>query len=421
MLAESVFIMMGAFRFNCTKWLPLNQSKLLPSRLLCSKVLTEESPRTSNESESQSNTKTASAKDLLEESVVGIEPKSRSAEDVWVSRAYPKSERRLQSRHLLTPKVDPRETSIILFPGQGTQKVGMGKELLKFPIVNDLFDTASEILGYNLLDLCLKGPKEELDKTVYCQPAVLVCSIAALERLKDEKPSAVENCVATAGFSVGEITALVFSGAITFENAVKLVKVRAEAMQLASDMTPGGMITVMYGPESNLGYACLKARQWCEENGLERAECRIANYLYPHCKVVAGSIQALEFLEKNAHIYKLKRVKRLPVSGAFHTELMRPAADPFLAALKKANVNCPIISVHSNVDGRRYKNARHVITQLPKQIFKPVKWEQTLHVLYERSEGEYFPKTYECGPGSSLKTMLKMVNAKAWNTCTSIN
>jgi [acyl-carrier-protein] S-malonyltransferase len=110
------------------------------------------------------------------------------------------------------PKKDPRESSIILFPGQGTQFVGMAKDLMKFPMAQDLFDLASYILKYDLLKLCLEGPKEKLDQTKYCQPAILVSSLAAIERLKEERPNAIENCVATAGFSLGEITALIFAG-----------------------------------------------------------------------------------------------------------------------------------------------------------------------------------------------------------------
>ncbi|XP_046391347.1 probable malonyl-CoA-acyl carrier protein transacylase, mitochondrial [Ischnura elegans] len=414
--------MINSFRIANSHCLHVNCFKTLCHRSVCSRVPKEKNARrTASESDSEVTPLASRAKELLEDSVVAIEPKPQSPDDVWVSDAYPKSEKRIQSRHLLVPKVDPRETSLILFPGQGAQSVGMGKELLKFPIVKELFDCAGEILGFDLKKLCLEGPKEELDKTEYCQPAILVCSLAALEKLKEERPSAVENCVATAGFSVGEIAALVFSGSLAFENAVNLVKVRAKAMQLASDLVDGGMMTVMYGPDSNIGYACLKARQWCEEKGIEKPECRVANYLYPHCKVIAGNIQALQYIEENARALKLKRVKRLPVSGAFHTELMRPAVEPFQVALRKAKVSDPIISVHSNVDGKRYKNAKHILMQLPKQIYKPVKWEQTLHILYERPDGEHFPKTYECGPGSSLKTILKMVNAKAWNSCTSIS
>lgn len=149
---------------------------------------------------------------------------------------------------------------------------------------------------------------------------------------------------------------------------LKLVQIRAEAMQLASEAYKGGMATVFYGPDSKLNYACLQAREWALNKGDEQPECCIANYLYPHCKVVSGSEEALNFLEKNAKEFKLKKVKRLPVSGAFHSSLMQPALEPFKKALNKSEIKDPIISVYSNVDGKRYRNADHIRKQLPKQV-----------------------------------------------------
>lgn len=113
-------------------------------------------------------------------------------------------------------------------------------------------------------------------------------------------------------------------------------------------------------------------------------------------------------------------MQRLNVSGAFHTELMRPAVEPFAAALKKVKINEPIIAVHSNIDGKRYHNSFQVFKNLPKQIYRPVKWEQTLHILYERPVGSNFPDTFECGPGSTLRSLLKMVNSKAHTSCRTV-
>lgn len=141
-------------------------------------------------------------------------------------------------------------------------------------------------------------------------------------------------------------------------------------MQLASDTFSGGMATVLYGPDSELGLACKRAKEWCLSKGVENPECQIANYLYPHCKVVAGSTEALTFLEANAKQFKLRRFKKLTVSGAFHTELMSTAVEPFTRALRKITVEEPIISVHSNVDGKRYRNPSHILSQLPKQVIK---------------------------------------------------
>jgi len=114
-------------------------------------------------------------------------------------------------------------------------------------------------------------------------------------------------------------------------------------------------------------------------------------------------------------------MQRLNVSGAFHTDLMRPAVEPFAAALYNIKIAEPLIAVHSNIDGKRYQNSAQVLRNLPKQIHKPVKWEQTLHILYERPVGSNFPDTFECGPGSTLRSLLKTVNSKAHSTCKNID
>ncbi|GLH11677.1 Probable malonyl-CoA-acyl carrier protein transacylase, mitochondrial [Gryllus bimaculatus] len=360
-----------------------------------------------------------SAEELLNNSVTSID---KNLDITWNSPAYPKCERseREKNEKGLQSHEDPKDESVILFPGQGSQYVGMGKSLRNYPEVRHICDTASDFLGYDLLDLCSVGPQEKLNRTEYSQMAVFVLSYAAAELVKAQQPGVMKNCIATAGFSVGEITALVFAGAISFTEALGLVKIRALAMQEACDAAAGGMMTVFYGPDSRLGYACVCAKQWCEERGIENPVCSVANYLFPHCKVIAGNVEALKFIRENASEFKLKRLKTLPVSGAFHTELMRPAVEPFKKALKSIRIQHPKIPVYSNVDGNVYRNPRHIAAQLPKQIYKPVKWEQILHALYSRSEGEMFPLTYECGPGTSLKSCLKMVNAKAGQFCSSI-
>ncbi|XP_055538793.1 probable malonyl-CoA-acyl carrier protein transacylase, mitochondrial [Wyeomyia smithii] len=365
---------------------------------------------------------TDKVQDLLNNAATFDNIRSHSEQDSWATLPYVEGTHfhRNQAMKSARPKIDPRETSIILFPGQGAQYVGMASRLLKYPGARDIFALANEVLGYDLLKLCLEGPKSKLDQTVYCQPAVMVSSLAALEQLKEERPNAIDNCFATAGFSLGEITALVFADAIPFDRALRLVQVRAEAMQLASDSNESSMATVLYGPDAKIGEACKEALNWCIQRGVENPECKIANYLYPSCKVIAGSNEALKYIEANTKLFGIKRIKRLPVSGAFHTDLMASAVEPFSKALKKINIQDPIISVHSNVDGKRYRNAGHILNQLPKQIVRPVKWEQTLHNLFERKVGEYFPRTFECGPGQGLKAILKQVNAKAWDSTFSV-
>lgn len=157
---------------------------------------------------------------LLKNSSSFQDSKPASQEQQWATLPYPKGIKTHLESQPSKVKIDPNDTSIILFPGQGTQYVGMSKNLMKFPKARDLFELSNYILGYDLLKLCYQGPKSSLDQTKYCQPAILVCSLAAIERLKEERPSAIENCVATAGFSLGELTALIFAGAIGFERGI---------------------------------------------------------------------------------------------------------------------------------------------------------------------------------------------------------
>ncbi|KAL6460042.1 hypothetical protein MHYP_G00318010 [Metynnis hypsauchen] len=315
----------------------------------------------------------------------------------------------------------PGKVSVLLFPGQGSQFVGMGRGLLKYGNVKEMFFVAQKVLGYDLLDLCLNGPEEELMKTVHCQPAVFVTSLAAVERLNQENPAAIEKCVAAAGFSVGEFAALVFSGAMNFAEALFAVKVRAEAMQEASDQTQSGMLSVIGRPQANYKHACLQAREHCLSLGIQNPVCSIANYLFPDGRVIAGHQEALDFLQKNSRQLYFARTRQLPVSGAFHTALMEPAVEPLRDVLQQLEVRRPEIAVHSNVDGKRYMHDKHVQRQLAKQLVSPVKWEQTLHEIYERTQGQEFPHTYELGPGRQLGATLQKCNMKAFKNYTHID
>ncbi|XP_067856177.1 malonyl-CoA-acyl carrier protein transacylase, mitochondrial [Heptranchias perlo] len=311
-------------------------------------------------------------------------------------------------------KCCPRQTSLLLFPGQGSQFVGMGKGLQKYDNVKQMFAAAEKILGYDLLSLCVNGPQGELNKTLHCQPAVFVTSLAAVERLHHENPDAVEKCVGAAGFSVGEFAALVFAGAMDFAEALYAVKVRAEAMQEASESIPSGMLSVVGRSKARYNYACLEAREHCKSLGLEEPVCEVANYLFPNGRVIAGHLQALEFLQQNSQKFHFLRTKLLPVCGAFHTRLMELATQPLQEILKTISIEKPLISVYSNVDAKKYMHSKHIQQLLVKQLVSPVKWEQTMHAMYEREQGTDFPDTYEVGPGNQLGTMLKNCNLKAW-------
>ncbi|GFR21677.1 malonyl-CoA-acyl carrier protein transacylase, mitochondrial [Trichonephila clavata] len=269
--------------------------------------------------------------------------------DKWHTPVYPKKQR-LQSNKSFRPQVDPSTTSVILFPGQGSQ-YGMAKSLVEYPQVKEMFDCASEILKYDWLDLCANGPEDMLNMTVHSQVAVMVASLAAVEKLRAETETVINNCVATAGFSVGEYSALVFAGALEFERAVRLLKIRGEAMQAASDLEPTGMMTVFLHPWAKIKQACMEAQRWCEEQTIFNAECKVAIYLFPDCKVVSGHLEALKYLESNAAKYGIKKFKYLPVSGAFHTKAMKPAKNVLEKALTATPFEIPLIPVHANVDG----------------------------------------------------------------------
>lgn len=173
---------------------------------------------------------------------------------------------------------DPAESSILLFPGQGTLKVGMIKQYMRFPRVKDLYESASEVLGYDLAKLCLYGPQEQLNRTEFNQPATVVASLAALERLWEERPRAIEQCKAAAGYSVGEITALIFSGAIDIDDGIRLAGIRGGAMQTAAEATPQGMLTALCSPSAKVPKACSEAAEWALNMGVENPVCRYVAY-----------------------------------------------------------------------------------------------------------------------------------------------
>lgn len=204
-------------------------------------------------------------KDVLDDSMTSDERLTVDSQTPWPNRAQrPKKHVSKKNPPIEILDRDDSENTVILFPGQGTQFVGMGQKLIdQVPSTKLLFDKASSILEYDLLKLCLNGPKELLDKTEYCQPAVLVASLAAVEVLWEIDENAVKNCVASAGFSLGELTALIFSGVFSFEDGIKLVKARGKAMQEASDLEPQGMMTIFYGKDAQIGLACEAARKVC--------------------------------------------------------------------------------------------------------------------------------------------------------------
>jgi [acyl-carrier-protein] S-malonyltransferase len=289
-----------------------------------------------------------------------------------------------------------------LFPGQGAQTVGMGRPLYDgLPAARKLFDDAASILGYSLIDVCTYGPAERLSTTVISQPALFVASLAALESLRQTDPAAVSECVAAAGLSLGEYTALVFAGAMHFEDGLRVVQKRGEAMQSASDATPSAMVSV-------LGMEREPLEKLCDELRGGRT-LRVANLLCPGNLVVSGSLAACEALERAAPDRGAMKTIRLAVAGAFHTELMKPADQALAAALKGVSVRPPRVPVWSNVDARPHTDPNEIRRLLVCQVVQPVLWEQTMRGLL----ADGFDRFYEIGPGRVLAGLLKRVNRRA--------
>jgi [acyl-carrier-protein] S-malonyltransferase len=287
-----------------------------------------------------------------------------------------------------------------LFPGQGAQTVGMARDLCAaLPAARQLFTEASEFLGYDLLAVCANGPAERLNSTAVSQPALFVASLAALESLKQSNAQALEECVATAGLSLGEFTALTFAGALTFREGLRLVKRRGEAMQAASDLIPSGMVSVLTLEQPRVEELCAAVRQ--------NEILQIANYLCPGNYAVAGHRSACERIE-SAAAEAGGRTVRLAVAGAFHTPLMKPADEAMAEVFATVPLASPRVPVWSNVTAQPHGTPDEMRALLRRQITEPVRWEQTMRNLLAAGCDRF----YEIGPGRVLAGLLKRVQRK---------
>jgi [acyl-carrier-protein] S-malonyltransferase len=288
-----------------------------------------------------------------------------------------------------------------LFPGQGAQSVGMGRQAAEnVPTARRLYDRANEVLGFDLAKLCFEGPAEELDSTVISQPALFVTSLAAIELLRSNAPDVVLSCEATAGLSLGEYTALVFAGALEFEDGLRLVQVRGEAMQEAADAAPSGMVSVLGLERTQVEDLCQKAAQG--------EVLQIANLLCPGNIVVSGTNAACERVAEMAPAAGAMKAMPLAVAGAFHTPLMASAAERLSEALAEAQFKRPSITVVSNVDGRPHEDPESFRALLLEQLVSPVHWEDSMRYLL----AEGYDQFYEVGPGRVLRGLLKRIERR---------
>ncbi|KAL3918632.1 MAG: hypothetical protein SGPRY_005938 [Prymnesium sp.] len=317
-----------------------------------------------------------------------------------------------------------------LFPGQGTQKKGMADKLLEEAEGKALFSLASKILGYDLAKLVSEGPQDQLDQTLYSQPAIFVTSLAAMARAGKDKPELLSKMKTAAGFSLGEYSALVFGGALSFEAGLRVVKARAEAMDSSAKEAASGMASVSGVDDEQLQALLDEAGE--EVGGGKKGY--IANYMFPLGRTCSGDTEVIKRLcdKVRAHLSKGemqsirshllysteqvtalgtgKSAKMLNVSGAFHTPYMTSAQAALSKVLDETEIEMPSIKVYSNVTGRPYESVEEIKAFLKRQLLEPVKWEQGMKHLIEDGHAAYM----EPGPGKQLKAMMRRIDQPAW-------
>ncbi len=290
----------------------------------------------------------------------------------------------------------------ILFPGQGAQAVGMGRWLCEtYPRARELFETAGELLGYDLATLCHEGPEERLQATEFSQPALFVVGMAAAEVLAEAEPERLKSVRAAAGLSLGEYTAVCFAGGLEFADALQLVQRRGEAMQAAADAVPSGMASL-------LGLDLPTVERLCEENRQEGEVLQPANLLCPGNIAVSGHLTALDRLQPAALRAGAMKVIRLNVAGAFHTPLMQPAVEKLEAALDQIPIGQTRMPVYSNVDGAAHRSAAEIRGLLSRQVVAPVRWEDSVRRMIGDGVGGFL----EVGTGRVLRGTLKRIQRK---------
>ena len=282
-----------------------------------------------------------------------------------------------------------------VFPGQGSQFVGMGKELYdNNATAKALFDKADEILGFKITDIMFAGTDEQLKQTNVTQPAVFLHSVITAICLGDEFAPAM-----VAGHSLGEFSALVAAGAISFEDGVKLVAARANAMQKACEANPGLMAAIIGLPDE-------KVEEVCAQISAEGEVVVAANYNCPGQLVISGTVDAINKACEALKAAGAKRALPLKVGGAFHSPLMQPAKDELQAAIEQTVFSAPKCPVYQNVDGKPHTDAEEIKANLIAQLTSSVRWISSVQNMIADGADDFT----ECGPGKALQGMIGRID-----------
>ncbi len=281
-----------------------------------------------------------------------------------------------------------------VFPGQGAQFVGMGKDLYdNNPVAREMFETANTVLGFRITDLMFEGTEDDLKQTKVTQPAIFIHSVILAKTMGDEfAPDMV------AGHSLGEFSALVAAGALSFEEGLKLVSARAHAMQKACELRPSTMAAVLALPDEKVEELCAEVDDIVAP----------ANYNCPGQVVISGTVEGIDAACEKMLAAGAKRALKLKVGGAFHSPLMQPAQEELAEAIAAADFHAPVCPVYQNVDGKPHSCPEEIKANLIKQLTAPVRWTQDVQAMIADGADEFI----ELGPGSVLQGLVKKIDRK---------